>query len=47
MPVARAFVGQSFGFASELPLGPELALLPMNDREFPASRAGRKADERR
>jgi hypothetical protein len=27
-------VGQSFGFASELPLGPELALLPMNHREF-------------
>jgi hypothetical protein len=30
----RAFVGQSFGFASELPLGPELALPPMNHREF-------------
>jgi hypothetical protein len=27
-------VGQSFGFASELLLGPELVLLPMNHREF-------------
>jgi hypothetical protein len=27
-------VGQSFGFASELPLGPELAHLPGNHREF-------------
>jgi hypothetical protein len=30
---ARASVTQSFGFASELLLGPELALLPMNHRE--------------
>jgi hypothetical protein len=29
-------LGQSFGFASELPLGPELALPPINQREFPA-----------
>jgi hypothetical protein len=36
-------VGQSFGFASELPLGPEFALLPLNHREFIAKRAGRKA----
>jgi hypothetical protein len=36
-------VGQSFGFASELPLGLELALLPLNYREFIAERAGRKA----
>jgi hypothetical protein len=31
----RALVGQSFGFASELPFGPEVAVLPMNHREFP------------
>ena len=30
----RPSVGQSFGFASELLLGPELALLLMNHREF-------------
>jgi hypothetical protein len=36
-------VEQSFGFASELPLGPELVLLPINYREFPAGCAGRKA----
>jgi hypothetical protein len=35
-------VGQSFGFASELLLGPELALLPMDHREFLAKRAGQK-----
>jgi hypothetical protein len=35
-------VGQSFGFASELPLGPELAILPMNRREYPQNRVGRK-----
>ncbi len=40
----RAFVGQSFGFASELPLGPELAILPMKRREIIANRVGRKAD---
>ena len=36
-------MGQSLGFASELPLGPELALLSMNHREFLAKprRAGR------
>jgi hypothetical protein len=34
-------VGQSFGFACELPLGPELAFLAMNHRELPAKR---KAD---
>jgi hypothetical protein len=37
-------VGQSFGFASGLPPGPELALLPMKHREFPAKRVGRNAD---
>jgi TonB family protein len=37
-------VGQSFSFASELPLGPQLALLPMNHREFLAIRVGQKAD---
>jgi hypothetical protein len=37
-------VGQSFGFASELPLGPELAILPMKRREIIANRVGRKAD---
>jgi len=34
-------VGQSFGFASELPLGPELALLPLNYRKFLAILQGR------
>jgi hypothetical protein len=37
-------VGQSFGFASELPLGPELAILPMKQREFVVNRVGQKAD---
>jgi len=37
-------VGQSFGFASGLPPGPEMALLPVNYREFRANRVGRKAD---
>jgi hypothetical protein len=37
--LSRASVGQSFGFASELRLGPELALLPMNRHEFAATRA--------
>jgi hypothetical protein len=37
-------VGQSFGFASELLLGPELALSPVKHREFIAKRVGRKAD---
>jgi len=37
-------VGQSFGFASGLPLGPELAILPMKQREFIVNRVGRKAD---
>ena len=41
--VPKRSVGQSFGFASELPLGPELALLPLNHREFIAKRVGRKA----
>ena len=41
--VPKRSVGQSFGFASELPLGPELALLPLNHREFIANRAGRNA----
>ena len=36
-------LGQSFGFASELPLGPELALLPLNHCGFIAKRAGRNA----
>jgi hypothetical protein len=41
--VPKGSVGQSFGFASGLPLGPELALLPLNHREFIAKRASRKA----
>jgi hypothetical protein len=35
-------VGQSFCFASELPLGPELALLPLNHRKFISKRAGQE-----
>jgi len=35
-------VGQSFGFASELPLGPELARLPMNHANSSENRVGRK-----
>jgi hypothetical protein len=31
--MSEASVGQSFGFASGLPPGPEPALLPMNHRE--------------
>jgi hypothetical protein len=33
-------LGQSFGFASELPLGPELAFLSMKHRQFIAKRVG-------
>jgi hypothetical protein len=40
---AESARGQSFGFVAELPLGPELALLPLNHREFIARRTGRKA----
>jgi hypothetical protein len=34
--VSGGFVGQSLGFASELPLGPELPLLPMRLLNPPA-----------
>jgi len=37
-------VGQSFGFASGLPPGPELAFLSINHREFLANRVDGKAD---
>ncbi len=42
--LAPAFVGQSFGFASGLPPGPELAFPLIERREFLANRVGRKAD---
>ncbi len=39
----RPSVGQSFGFASGLPPGPELAFPPMNRHKFLAIRVGRNA----
>ena len=38
------YVGQSFGFAAELPLDPELGVRQVKHSEFIARRVGQKAD---